>query len=159
MSARSLLPGLQSPHPLGRQLPALYQDDGFAQRLTAAFDEALAPVLYVLDSLEAYFDPRLAPDDFLAWLGRWLGLAFDETWPLERRRTFVARAVELYRRRGTLSGLAEELELSTGIAPELSESGGTTWSQTPGASTTGSRSSFAGRSCSPGAASFSFWPG
>ncbi len=135
---RGLIPGLESPHPLGGYLPGLFQEDDFAQRLVAAFDESLAPVFSTLDNLEAYLDPRLAPDDFAAWLAEWVGLMVDDTWSEERRRAFVLRAADLYRRRGTAQGLAEELELIFGGKVSVEESGGAAWSQTPGGSLPGS---------------------
>jgi phage tail-like protein len=130
---RGLVAGLATPHPLGKQLPGLYQDDAFAQRFTSALDEVLAPVLNSIDTIEAYFDPGVAPDDFVDWLGSWLGLALDEDWPPERRRAFVAQASSLYAIRGTVRGLAEHLRLVTGGEVEIEESGGTAWSTTPAA--------------------------
>jgi phage tail-like protein len=140
---------LRSPHPLGPLLPALYQGDdtadgewradaNFAQRLTAALDEMLAPALWCLDGVEAYLDPLLTPEDFLEWLAGWVGLELDENVPLERRRALVARAVALYRRRGTASALAEEIAVLTGVEPEIVESGAVAWSTEPGAELPGS---------------------
>ena len=130
---RGLLPELPSPHPLAPALPAIFQEDDLAQRLMAAFDEVLAPVLSSLDNIEAYHDPRFAPDDFLDWLGGWVGLVLDESWPVERRRTFVARAVELYQRRGTVEGLRAHVEIVTGGEVEVTDSGGSAWSPVTGA--------------------------
>jgi phage tail-like protein len=135
---RGLVEGLPSPHPIGSLLPALYQDDWFAQRFTAGLDDVIAPAISVLDNLAAYLDPVVAPEDFLLWLAGWVGIALDENWPLARRRMLVARAGDLYRRRGTASGLSEQIELFTGSAPEIEESGGTVWSPTPGADAPGS---------------------
>jgi phage tail-like protein len=126
---RGLVPGLLSPHPLGERLPGLFQEDEFAQRLVTAFDESLAPVFTTLDNLEAYLDPRLAPDDFAAWLAEWVGLVADDTWSDQRRRAFVLRAAEIYRIRGTARGLTEELELIFGGKVTIEDSGGVSWSQ------------------------------
>ena len=130
---RGLLPGLETPHPLGSGLPAIYQEDELGQRFLSALDEVLAPVLATLDNLAAYLDPRLAPVDFLGWLAGWVGLVLDENWPAERQRAAVAGAAELYRWRGTARGLAAQVALSTGVQPEIEESGATAWSATPGA--------------------------
>lgn len=135
---RGLVDGLASPHPIGALLPGLYQDDWFAQRFTAGLDDVIAPAISVLDNLASYIDPVLAPEDFLPWLAGWVGIALDENWPLARRRMLVARAGDLYRRRGTARGLSEQIELFTGSAPEIEESGGTVWSPTPGAAAPGS---------------------
>jgi phage tail-like protein len=130
---RGAVEGLASSHPLTDHLPALYQEDGFAQRLVSAFDPLLAPIFSVLDNFEAYLDAALAPEDFLAWLAGWLGISLDETWSVERRRALVLRAAELYRRRGTAVGLRDHLEIFTGATVELVENGAVAWSQVAGA--------------------------
>ncbi|MER7732597.1 phage tail protein [Streptomyces erythrochromogenes] len=130
--SRAAVPGLPSRHPIGGQLPALYADDDFAQRFTAGLDTVLAPVFTTLDNLPAYFDPRLAPTDFLAWLASWVGGADDPDWPAALRREAVARAVELHRWRGTRRGLVEALRLVLGVSADVSGDGGAVWSRTPG---------------------------
>ena len=120
--------GLPSAHPLGERLPAIYQEDGLLQRLLGALDEVLAPVFASLDNLDAYFDPDLAPEDFLQWLGTWVGMTIDESWPLERRRAALRQAVRLYRARGTAAGLAAHLRLLGAGDVEIMESGGTAYS-------------------------------
>ena len=128
---RGLVDDLASPHPLGGVLPALFQEDPFTQRFVSAFDEVLAPVFCTLDNLEAYFDPRLAPEDFVAWLAEWVGLSLDENWPLERQRALIAQAGDLNRWRGTAKGRAAQVALYTGVEPEIEETGGCEWSGTP----------------------------
>nr|BEK63354.1 phage tail protein [Kitasatospora purpeofusca] len=130
--SRAAVPDLPSRHPIGEQLPALYADDDFAQRFTAGLDTVLAPVFTTLDSLPAYFDPRLAPADFLAWLATWVGGADDPRWPLALRREAVAGAVELHRWSGTRRGLVEALRLVLGVAAEITGDGGAAWSSTAG---------------------------
>jgi phage tail-like protein len=128
---RAHLPGLTSPYPLGHALPAIFQDDDFTQRWLAGLDEVLAPVFCTLDNIDSYFDPQLAPDDFVSWLASWVGLVVDETWTVERRRQLVAEAAELYRLRGTAKGLAAHVAAFTGVMPEVIESGGAGWSASP----------------------------
>jgi phage tail-like protein len=127
-----MIAGLASPHPLGAGLPALYQEDSFAQRLTAALDEVLAPIFASLDTLHAYLDPALAPDDFLDWLAGWVGVTLDETWPIERRRQLVADAAQLYRSRGTVAGLADQITIYTGGEVLVEDNGSAAWSSTAG---------------------------
>ncbi|MFI7354378.1 phage tail protein [Streptomyces avidinii] len=131
--SRAAVPGLPSRHPIGGQLPALYADDDFAQRFTAGLDTVLAPVFSTLDNLPSYFDPRLAPADFLSWLASWVGGIDDPAWPTGLRREAVARAVELHRWRGTRRGLTEALRLVLGVSAEVSGDGGAAWSRTAGA--------------------------
>lgn len=131
--SRAAVPGLPSPHPIGELLPALFADDDFAQRFTAGLDTVLAPVFATLDNLPAYFEPRLAPEDFLTWLASWVAIETDPAWPAEVRRTVVRRAIELHRRRGTRRGLTERLRLILGVGAQIVDGGGVAWSTTPGA--------------------------
>jgi len=129
---RGTIPGLDTPTELASLLPALLQGDDFTTRLCDGLDAVLAPVLATLDNLDAYFDPTFAPADFVDWLAGWVGIAVDENWPLERRRSMVEHAAELYRWRGTVKGLGELVALHVGVEPEIEESGGTAWSPVPG---------------------------
>lgn len=117
MSARGSVDDLASSHPLGVQLPAVYADDDFAQRFVEGLDVVLAPLFNVLDCLEAYFDPALAPEDFVDWLTSWVGTELDGTESLELRRHAVATAVSLHRVRGTALGLSRAVELAFGVRP------------------------------------------
>ena len=125
------MPGLETRHPISSLLPALYQEDDFTRRLTSGFDDVLAPLFCTLDNLDAYFDPELAPMDFVEWLSSWVGVILDETWPPERQRAFVSQAAELYRWRGTVRGLAALIAIYTGLEPEIVDSGGAEWSPVP----------------------------
>jgi phage tail-like protein len=137
---RGVVTDLGSPRQLIGSLPGLYQEDELARALTAAFDDAYAPVLSTIDNLEAYLDPALTPEDFLDWLGGWVGLVLDETWPIERRRALVAVASQIYRRRGTAAGLSMQLKLLTSGEIAVTDSGGVSWSKTPGSKPPGDAS-------------------
>lgn len=132
-TARRAAPGLATPHALGSLLPAVYQEDGFAQRLTAGLDDVLAPVLCVLDCLDAYVDPELAPEDFVSWMEGWVGLDLDEDVPVERRRAMVASAGDVYRMHGTARGIAASVRALTGAEPTVRDTGGVAWSVSPAA--------------------------
>ncbi|RFU18906.1 phage tail protein I [Geodermatophilus marinus] len=138
---RGTLPGLATPFPLGPGLPGLYQDDDLVQRLCAALDEVLAPVVTTLDCLPAYLDPATAPADLVDWLAGWVGVALDDV-PPARRRRLVATAAVVHRRRGTLRGVREALTAWFGVAAEVTESGGAAWSAEPGAALPGSAEPF-----------------
>jgi len=126
-----MVEGLPNPHPIGVALPAVFQEDDFSQRFASAFDDVLAPVVATLDNTPAYLDPGLTPADFLEWLAGWVGAVLDENWPLERQRTFVAQAVELYRWRGTVKGLSALVALYAGVEPEIIDTGEVGWSPSP----------------------------
>ncbi|GLF96835.1 phage tail protein [Streptomyces yaizuensis] len=125
------MPGLASAHPLGEQLPAVYADDALTLRFVSGLDVVLAPLFNVLDCLEAYFTPSLAPEDFVDWLADWVGPELDGSEPLEARRRAVASAVALHRLRGTVEGLARTVHQAFGARPEIVESGGAAWSGRP----------------------------
>ena len=128
---RTAVPGLGTPYPIGGLLPAVFQEDPVTMQWTAALDEVLAGPISTMDCMEAYTDPMLAPDDFVHWLGRWMGAVLDENWPLARQRATVANSVRLYRMRGTVEGLRAMIEVVTGGEVELAETGGIRWSAAP----------------------------
>jgi phage tail-like protein len=130
---RADIRGLANPVPLVGLLPSIFQEDRFAEQFCGGLDEVLAPILATLDCLDVYVDSGLAPEDFLDWLGTWVGVTLREDWPVERKRALIARSVRLFRLRGTVAGLREELELHTGGEVQINETGGVVWSQTPGA--------------------------
>lgn len=146
-SRRAAIPGLISPVPFIDRLPSLYADSDFAQRFLAAFDEVMAPVFAVLDCLDAYFDPWLAPVDFLDMLARWTaadrdaaGAASPVASPAGRR--LVAEAVASHAARGTIRGLAERLARAFGVDAEITDNGGVSWSPTAMGSLPGTAESY-----------------
>ena len=118
-------------HSLCDGLPAVYMQDQSTSEFVSAFDDVLMPVFLALDNLDAYVDPGLTPEDFLPWLAGWVGVTLDEKWPVARRRDLIARAAELYRWRGTKRGIAEAVEVYTGVRPDVTDNGGTVWSEVP----------------------------
>ncbi len=137
---RGLVPGLATAHPLLNSLPGIYRDDPWVSALTQAMNDSLAPILGTIDNFASYLDPALAPDDVLDWLAGWVGIGLDETWPVERRRALVALAMQLYRKRGTKGGLAMHVRLLATGEVEVSDSGGASWSRTPGSAAPGDAS-------------------
>jgi phage tail-like protein len=107
-------------------LPAVFQDDKFAGAFLLAFERiltglpdpdppnlpAVPPGLeHILDTIETYFDPSSAPDDFLPWLAGWVATSLREDWDTATRRSFIAHIVPLYRRRGTARALQASLQI------------------------------------------------
>ncbi|WP_371576790.1 phage tail protein [Streptomyces sp. NBC_01314] len=128
---RGSIDGLGSPTPIGTMLPAVFADDDLAQRFIGGLDDVLAPILSVLDCLDSYFTPSLAPLDFTQWLAGWVGAETDGTEPEARLRAAVAAAAYLHRVRGTRRGLSEAVRLVFGVTPEITESGAATWDARP----------------------------
>lgn len=134
---RGTVDGLPTAHPLLYRLPGVYLGHEFLRGFLDGLDEVLAPVLLTLDNLPAHFDPRTAPEDFLAWVAQWVAVEADADSPVAQRRALVADAVGRHQRRGTARALAEAIRLETGVRPELTETGGTKWSTDPGESLPG----------------------
>lgn len=127
-----------SANPLSNWLPSLFHDNDFALRFSAGIDGVLAPVFLALDSLPAYLDPRLAPEDFVEFLSEWVGLDLDPTWSLDKKREAVAQIAAIYRKRGTVEGLAAHIRLMFDVEPEIEETGGVAVSTAPGGALPGS---------------------
>lgn len=120
-----------------RFLPAIYTADpvagDFTQRFVALFDTMTASIDRHLGRLPAFFDPWAVPDgehglggrsdygDFLSWLAAWVGAANDAGLPVRTRRTLIARAADLYARRGTPSGVADFVGLFSGSTVRVLE--------------------------------------
>lgn len=128
---RRSIDGLATDRSLMLGLPAVYLGDDFFEGFVRGFDDCLAPVHAVAADIDAYFDPMLTPDDFLQWLGSWLGLSVNRRWPVQQRREFVAKAVSVFQKRGTVAGIAEAVELYTGVVPQVFDSGGVATSAAP----------------------------
>jgi phage tail-like protein len=121
-----------------RLLPTMFQ---LAARPGSPLDAALhvmadlhEPDEALLADIDAVFDPYRAPDEFVPWLTRWVGLEWlvaDESidadavrpdltdaFPpgLGRLRDVVAAGSELAQRRGTEAGLRLFLSTATGLS-------------------------------------------
>jgi phage tail-like protein len=125
------LPGLGTPYPLIRYLPAVYADDQLLTRWTEGLDEVLAPLINTIDCVHGYLDPLLAPEDFVRWLAGWFGVLLDERWSMRAQRAVIAEAVDLFRLRGTMTGLRRHLDLVVDGEVRIVESGGVSSSIRP----------------------------
>jgi phage tail-like protein len=105
-------------------LPAPYHQDpesaSFLDRFLGYFDTVFAEVVEANARTPALFDPRSVPTGpFLEWLASWFDITFLPRWPEATRRTMVARAVAMYRKRGTVPGLRQMLQWHTGLAEPM----------------------------------------
>ena len=66
-------------------------------------------------------DHRRAPAAFLPWLASWVGLALREDWDESYKRSFIARAAQLYRLRGTKTGMQQFISLYTRMPVQIDE--------------------------------------
>ncbi|MFZ3475140.1 hypothetical protein ACODT3_00190 [Streptomyces sp. 4.24] len=106
-------------------LPESYRQGDFADRYLAGFDDALAPLITALDCLDAYFDPRTAPDSFVTWMLDWSLTALPACVGSQGRRNALLLGHRLHGLRGTRTGLDLLVRYVLGGRLELTESGGT----------------------------------
>ncbi len=104
-----------------KYLPAVYERDPFMGRFVMLFESLWAPIDAQIDNLADYFDPMLTTLPMLKWLADRLDLKVDDELPVAVVRRLVAKAVPLYRRRGTRSGLQELLEIYSGGQVQIVE--------------------------------------
>lgn len=114
---------------------------GFEQMFTGLGDEQAPGIEEILDGIvdpvsgavrrrgvERYFDPgpdlpdaERAPAEFLDWLAGWVALTLRADLDELRQRDFIARAVSLYRLRGTRQGLEEYIRIYTRLGATIDE--------------------------------------
>ncbi|MGK7929651.1 MAG: phage tail protein [Spirulina sp.] len=96
-------------------LPDLYREVDFVGRLLKIFEEAFEPDFHIASTLWAYLHPRMASEAMLPFLAHWVGWQFASTLSLQKQRTLIANAIEIYRWRGTRRGLRYYLHLVTDL--------------------------------------------
>jgi phage tail-like protein len=111
---------------LRRYLPGTYGSDvqagEFTDRFLAIFDRTFRGIESTIDWQARFYDPMSAPaddadrsHDFLSFLGTWIGVSLDRSWPIERRRRYLKSVGKLLPLRGTLPGLRKNLQLYLGL--------------------------------------------
>jgi phage tail-like protein len=91
---------------------ALPSPEPFVIRWLQGLEQVLDPAVALLDNLAWHFDPETCPDDLGRELLCWLGLEVAADLEPDARRRLLRRAMAIGRRRGTLAGLRELLELA-----------------------------------------------
>jgi len=112
-------------HPLLQALPKAWsRDDGdadFLQRFLGAPEGVLYDLQLRAAARAILVDPQSTPQEALTWLAGFAGLALDRRWSDQARRTLVAEAYPLFRRRGTKAALARIIEIYLGFPPAIIE--------------------------------------
>jgi phage tail-like protein len=112
-------------HPLLRALPRAWSrqepDADFLQRLLAPAEGLLHELDQRAAERAALIDPQATPSEALAWLASFAALTVDQRWPEPARRTLIAEAYPLFRRRGTIACLLRLMEIYLGVRPSLIE--------------------------------------
>ncbi len=104
-----------------KYLPSIYLDDDFTGRFLLIFEAMMSPDIWIIDNLELYFSPEIAPLEWVRWIAGWFDIYIAPELPAERQRAILSQAGWLAARRGTRAGLERLLELYCGVRPEIIE--------------------------------------
>jgi phage tail-like protein len=105
--------------PLLQYLPEIYQEKtrkargDLLQDFLSVFAFVLEGLELTISELPGNFDPLAAPMEFYPWLANWVSLDLYELLE-EKNRDFILKAVEFYKKKGTVSGIADLVTLLTG---------------------------------------------
>jgi phage tail-like protein len=112
-------------HRLLQHLPRAWSRDDtdadFLQRFLAPLDGLLRELGDRAVQRALLVDPTATPQEALAWLAGFAGLALDRRWPEAARRELIAQAYVLFAWRGTMSALTRILSIYLGYPPVLVE--------------------------------------
>ena len=112
-------------HPLLNSLPrawSRHEDDAaFLQRFLAPAEGLLHELDERAADRAALVNPHSTPAETVAWLASFAALTLDRRWSEPARRTLIAEAYPLFRRRGTIECLLRLLEIYLGVRPRLIE--------------------------------------
>jgi phage tail-like protein len=108
-----------------QHLPALYREnpdaEDFTERFLSIFDAQLENLDEAIQGAPALLHAASLPDELLPWLASFLDAGFDAEWTARQRRRILLALPALYRRRGTVVGMRQVLELVVGAEPALTE--------------------------------------
>lgn len=107
-----------------RYLPEVYRETAndalgaasgadFLDRFLALFESVLTPLEDQVAASWRLTAPDTSPAEALDWLAGWIGLGLEPGLEEPQRRRMIKQATALYRRRGTLAGLAGMLDIVT----------------------------------------------
>jgi phage tail-like protein len=106
-------------------LPTAYRRDpesaSFLDHFLALFEHVFTRIEDRYEEFSRELDSDAAPLEVIDWLAALVDLAFDPSWPIERRRALVGEAISLYRIRGTVAGIERYVEIYTGRRPSIIE--------------------------------------
>lgn len=106
-------------------LPATFRDnpvsEDFTERFLSLFDALIEDVDRTIERYPALLNPDSTTDAALPWLARFLALTVDPNWDAAKQRAILRELPDLYKRRGTRSGLIRAFELAFDVTPEIHE--------------------------------------
>lgn len=93
----------------------------FLERFLSLFEDQFTEAEAAFESISRLLNPRASDEGWLGFVAGWLDLAFDPSWPMERRRQLVIEGAALQAGRGTPAALRRYLEIYTGHAVGIVE--------------------------------------
>jgi phage tail-like protein len=93
----------------------------FLRRYLAMFAGQLQDLSRRAENRDILLNPAATAPEALPWLASFLGMTLDERWSIESRRTVIAEAIDLWKRRGTIQGLTRFVEIVAGVRPIIIE--------------------------------------
>ena len=100
---------------LMENLPAIYQSEetkqgSFLRALVGVFESTTQDLDERISSMGSQVNPSTAPEPWLDFIARWLGVPWDDELPLNLKKAIINSAPELSKARGTRAGLEALLE-------------------------------------------------
>lgn len=100
---------------LMENLPAIYQIEetranSFLRSLVGVLEATTQGIDDKIASMGSLIDPSSAPDPWLNFVARWVGIPWDDALDIEQKRTLLRRADEILKGRGTRRGLEALLD-------------------------------------------------
>jgi phage tail-like protein len=95
---------------LMENLPSIYQrvetqPDSFLRSLVGVLESTTQTLDARISELGRLIDPRTAPEHWLDYIARWLGLPWDDALSLDQKRSIAMHGAEISASRGTRAGL------------------------------------------------------
>lgn len=101
-----------------RYLPEVFQENSesreFLERYLSIFESALYDSEECISRIPVFYDPMAASEEFYRWLADWVSLDLYELLTDDKKREFILKAVDFYKQKGTVSGLASLVSFLTG---------------------------------------------
>jgi len=109
---------------LMEDLPAIYRrsetSPDFLRYLVGVLEATTQELDDRIDTMSECLDPKTAPDSWLNFVARWLGVPWDDALSSDQKKSLLEHAADLARTRGTRSGLETLLQsLLPGTPPRF----------------------------------------